>query len=631
MTLLPSQCYSIVSEWKDSVLLETSRPDHENQHSYLFVNPVRVLQVQTLSEIPGLLRQIEDCLREGLFVAGFMSYECGYHFEPSTATHVPKGSKVPLAWFGVYSQPFVFDHRSGTFEPELPQGWRKLAAPAIGTGNSPVSGCRLEMSREEYCAKVEAVRKYIAAGDTYQVNLTTKILFEYSAPPAALLSALRTQQRVSYAAYIHLGERHLLSFSPELFFRIKDGRITTRPMKGTAPRGRNLAEDVRLRDWLQTDSKNRSENVMIVDLLRNDLGKIAEIGSIRTDELFAVEKYETLFQMTSTVSATLRSGETLGDTFRAIFPSGSVTGAPKCRTMQIIQELERGPRGLYTGAIGYFSPSNETVFNVSIRTMVLEAGRGEMGVGSGIVFDSLPEQEYEECLLKTQFLTGLQPLFQLIESLRWDGTYHFLWQHLERLKSSAEYFAFAFCEDQAIAALEQNEKGLQSGKVYKVRLLLDPTGEISLDNVPLDPAPPSGTITVASIRTSSQDRFLYHKTTRRDLYQRLHSEAGRYGHEDVIFVNEKGEITEGAINNIFVKIGGMLFTPPVECGLLAGVFRQHVLESDHRAAERIVFLEDLRTAEAIYLCNSVRGLRQVSLAKEAIKKQRRKNPVASRG
>jgi para-aminobenzoate synthetase/4-amino-4-deoxychorismate lyase len=477
-----------------------------------------------------------------------------------------------------------------------------------------VLGCRLEIARDEYCAKVEAIQNYIASGDTYQVNYTTKALFEYSGTPAALYAALQTRQRVPYAAFINAGEQRILSFSPELFFRLQDGRITTRPMKGTAPRGRTLAEDEQIKNRLRDDPKNRSENVMIVDLLRNDIGKIAQIGSVHVDELFAVEKYETLFQMTSTVSGTLRRGTTLCGIFQAIFPSGSVTGAPKCRTMQIIQELEGAARGVYTGAIGYFSPNGDAVFSVPIRTIVLEGNSGEVGVGSGIVADSVPAEEYEECLLKMAFLTCSQSDFQLLESLRWDGQYHFLRQHLDRLKSSAEYFDIPFGESQVVSALEQNQSHLRVGCTYKVRLLLDAAGEASIENAPLDVQREGGTVMLSPVRSSSLNKFLYHKTTHRELYERLYADARRQGHADAVFLNERGEVTEGARNNVFVELAGKLCTPPVECGLLPGVYRQHILESEPRAPESVLTLEDLKSADAIYLCNSVRGFRQVRLA-----------------
>ena len=363
-------------------------------------------------------------------------------------------------------------------------------------------------------------------------------------------------------------------------------------------------------------SANRSENVMIVDLLRNDLGRLAEIGSIRVDDLFATEKYETLFQMTSTVSGALRRGTAIYEIFRAMFPSGSVTGAPKVRTMQIIQELEPEPRGAYTGAIGFFAPNGDAVFNVAIRTIVLSGNSGEMGVGSGIVFDSVASQEYEECQLKADFLTQPDPKFELLESLLWDGNYHLLDLHLERLKSSAAYFGFVFRESDVRAALERKASHLETG-AHKVRLRLASGGGIRIESSRLPRSRKVGTVVLSRLAVSSRDRFLYHKTTHRKVYEALYARARRHGHEDVILTNERGEITEGTRNNIFLEIAGTLVTPPVDCGLLPGIFRRHVLETDPRARERMVNLKDLRSADAIYLCNAVRGMRRVGLKSAA--------------
>lgn len=564
-----------------------------------------------MNEVLGLFEVVDKHLESGFYLAGFLSYECGHHFESRSGIS-PQSGNEPLAWFGVYPSPFVFDHRTGQMTPELP-----VYALDIADANrvSPnISELRLEIDREEYCRKVEQIREYIASGDTYQVNFTTRAHFQYGGSSAALFSSLRERQRVPYAAFLNAGDHYILSLSPELFFRLENGRITTRPMKGTAPRGRTLEEDRQIRDWLRQDPKNQSENVMIVDLMRSDLGRISEIGSVQVDELFTVETYDTLFQMTSTISARLKPDTSFYEIFRALFPSGSVTGAPKCRTMQIIRELEAGARGVYTGAIGFCTPSRAAVFNVPIRTIVLREGRGELGVGSGITYDSVGEHEYEECLLKMNFLAQPTPSFQVLESLRWDGEYLFLEEHLQRMNSSAEYFGFDFDEDKTRAALHQNQDRLTFDSSYKVRLLLDRTGEISIENVAVDAPASTGTIVLSPIRTSSENRFLYHKTTHRELYNRLYREARRLGHEDIIFMNQRGELTEGANNNLFVAINGQLCTPPVECGLLPGIYRQRLLAREPTASERILTPEILKTADAIYLCNSVRGLRRVHLA-----------------
>ncbi|MGA9408538.1 MAG: chorismate-binding protein, partial [Bacteroidota bacterium] len=310
---------------------------------------MRIISIDELEDLPGLFSEIEESIGNGFFVAGYFAYECGYHFENITP-EVPLRSSLPLAWFGVYRSPLVFNHQSGTFEGEQP------IIPRSSGSKFSLKRCSLKISEPEYNKAIEIVKDYIVAGDTYQVNFTDKYTFEFDGSPTACFAALREKQKVGYGAFINAKGKDILSFSPELFFKLSGRTITTRPMKGTARRGKYLSEDESIKNWLQNDEKNRSENLMIVDLLRNDIGRVAEIGSVVVKEMFAVEKYETLFQMTSTIQGTLRNKLPLYELFKSVFPSGSVTGAPKIRTMQIIRRIEHEPRGVYTGAIGYFSP-----------------------------------------------------------------------------------------------------------------------------------------------------------------------------------------------------------------------------------------------------------------------------------
>lgn len=611
----PARYHAILSREPNCVLLKTSRCDEENRKSYLFLRPSEIVSIHDPGQVPELFATIESCLARNCFVAGFLAYECGYGFQDLRP--VPPGSsQLPLAWFGVYEAPFVFNHGTGAFEGAHPDEFLDRAPALAEEGQFAVHNWRLAMPEEEYFSKVGMIKNYILAGDTYQVNLCQKLRFDFAGSPVGFFEALDRQQQVSYGAFLRLGDTCILSLSPELFFRMEKGQIVTRPMKGTAPRGRYGAEDLEIAQWLQQDEKNRSENVMIVDLLRSDLGRIAQVGSVRVARMFEVEKYATLFQMVSTVSARLRSGLRLHDIFAAVFPSGSVTGAPKIRTMQIIRALETEPRGVYTGAIGFFSPASEAVFSVPIRTAVIQGNKGEMGVGSGVVFDSLPDAEYEECRLKTRFLVGAKEEFRLLESMLWDGKYQLLDLHVQRLEASADYFGFAFCAADLLAALECNQEQLQSGLRYKVRLLMDRNASLTIENLQID-GPPSDTIMLSPVTTSSADRFLFHKTTRRELYDRMYTEARDQGFEDAIFLNERDEVTEGAVSNIFVARQGELWTPPLQCGVLPGVYRRHILESDPRARERVLRLEDLRAADAIYICNAVKGLRKVHLCAQA--------------
>jgi para-aminobenzoate synthetase/4-amino-4-deoxychorismate lyase len=428
---------------------------------------------------------------------------------------------------------------------------------------------------------------------------------------------------VAYSAFVNVADHHILSLSPELFFRIDAGRIVTRPMKGTMPRGLDSAGDAQQSIKLQNDPKNCSEHVMIVDLLRNDLGRICNMGTIQVEDIFSVERYETLLQMTSTISGTLQPGLGYYDIFKSMFPSGSITGAPKIRTMQIIRELEQKPRGIYTGAIGFMSPNGSSVFNVAIRTIVLKNGAAHMGVGGGIVADSDPAEEYRECLLKAGFLTRHPRNFQLIETMLWENAeLPFLRMHLDRLEASANYFSFPFDRSAILARIADTTQQLQADDSYRIRLLLGSSGDVSLTATKFTADAATVTICISDKPTSSTDVFLRHKTTHREQYDREYAQARTDGFDEVIFMNERGEVTEGAISNIFVLQEGKLLTPPLNSGVLPGIYRRHLLETNPKAEERVLTMQDLQSAEAVFLCNSIRGMREV----KSLSRQRK--PVA---
>ncbi|HEY7162433.1 MAG TPA: bifunctional anthranilate synthase component I family protein/class IV aminotransferase, partial [Acidobacteriota bacterium] len=417
--------------------------------------------------------------------------------------------------------------------------------------------------------------------------------------------------RVNYAALIETQEWAILSFSPELFFRKNGKDILMRPMKGTASRGRTLEEDVENSFQLRNSEKEKSENLMIVDLLRNDLGKICEAGTVQVPASMDVEQYETLLQMTSTVSGTLNPNVKTSDVLRATFPSGSVTGAPKIRTMQIIDELEKRGRGIYTGCIGWWS-AEQSVFNVAIRTLFLDriSGELEMGVGSGILYEADIEREYRECELKAKFLTEAGSKFKLIETIRWEQPhgYEHLNLHFDRLQRSAQYFLFEFNRDEVEHNLRIEEQKMKFHNA-RVRLLLDESGRVEIECREIETPQTPVRILISKTRTSSADRFLYHKTTNRTLYdEELHA-ARIKGYFDVIFLNERDEITEGAISNIFIEKDGKLYTPPLNCGLLPGTYRRYVLESaEWDAHEKVLSIEDLRNADRIFVTNAIQGM-----------------------
>ena len=636
---LPAEVYALVEHSPATVLLDGGKPDRcdstQKPWTQLFTAPLEVCIANTAEAIPDLFAAIERAVAQGKYAAGFFSYECGNAFEPKAGMR-PLPADTPLAWFGIYERSYVFDHQTGAFVGGDPPQLAQFRAGAHGTAldtRPPEITAGFSLTETLYAERIAAIHQWIRAGDVYQLNFTAPFRITAPGSVAAHYARLRMRQPVDYGAFLHWQPgHHILSFSPELFFRVDNAgetrRVVTRPMKGTASRGRTTREDREISEWLRNDSKNRSENLMIVDLLRNDLGRLARFGTVRAENLFAVERYPTLWQMTSTVSAELRPEVGYHEIFRALFPSGSITGAPKVRAMQLISELESEPRGVYTGAIGFFSPQ-QSVFNVAIRTLALSGGQGIFGSGSGIVIDSDPAAEFRECILKASFLAGPahrtkdsfvagQPdeLF-LIETMLWDGAYPLLDLHLDRLADSAHYFGFA-CDCAAIrAALEAHANSFADTTPRKVRLLLiDADGNFGINSEPLatdaDPAHVVR-VRVSSHRTDPADPTLYHKTTQRALYALEYQRAVSRGYDDVLFLNLRGEVTEGAISNVFIEKDGCWYTPPIACGLLAGVFRRHLLATRPEIEERILHLEDLRSAHTVYLTNAVRGLRRITI------------------
>ncbi len=585
---------------ENTILLESSRQDEKNNKNLLFSSPIVILSTNTLDEIPNIFKEIEMYLRNKKWIAGYVSYECGYHFEKNISTDFRTNSSFPLICFGVYDSPVQIQKES--LDDIIPDTRSAIVNP------------RLIIDDHSYKKAINQLKELIINGDTYQVNFTDRFEFGITGTTTELYFALRKKQHVPFGAFINLGSSHILSFSPELFFKRNGSSISTKPMKGTIKRGRTVQEDLDNEEWLQNDEKNKSENLMIVDLLRNDIGRICQTGTVSVEDMYAIEHYETVIQMTSTVNGTLKDEISYYDMFKSLFPCGSVTGAPKIRTMQIINQLENHRRGVYCGAIGYFSPDSEAVFNVAIRTIEAKDGKGSMGVGSGIVFDSNPQQELEECKLKAAFLLNTEPDFQLLETILWEGKFTFLKEHLNRMKNSAEYFSYDYQEYRILDSLSLAERSLNRGKKYRVRLLLSKNSDPFIEVHEVLDSSSSNQIKFAPVRTNSEDRFLFHKTTNREQYNNFSTQAKNENLADYIFLNERNEITEGSITNIFIEKSGKLFTPPLSCGLLSGVYRQEVLKTNPLASETILKISDLISSDAIYICNSVRGWQKVTLS-----------------
>lgn len=545
--------------------------------------PAGVIVAHAPSEVLPALRELESATRRGLFAAGFLAYEAAPAFDPHFAVQPTSGR--PLLWFQL-------GRRFAAYTPPPPK-------PASNVTWRP------SISAADYGAAVDRIRAWIASGDTYQVNLTFRQFA--AARPADDLPWLHLplSQPQGVGAYIATPDFVLASASPELFFERDGMRVTCRPMKGTAPRGRWPAEDEARRAGLQQSAKDRAENLMITDMVRNDLGRVARPGSVAGHDLFAAERYPTVWQLTSTVT-----GETtapLTDLLAALFPSASVTGAPKIRTMEIIRELESTPRGVYTGAVGWVGPGDRARFNVAIRTVWHDrrTDHAEYGTGSGVVWDSQAAAEFEECRDKTRVLNWAPPAFDLLETLAWRPGAGFgrREEHLDRLQASARYFDFACDRPAVVAALEQAASAWSSA--HRVRLLLDRHGVARIEARALpSPAAVPARVSWATAPVHSGDIRLYHKTTDRQIYEQSRAAAPQA--DDVLLWNERDELCEATIANVAVRIGDDWFTPPVESGLLPGVERRALLESG-RLRERVIRRAEITAATELALFNSVRG------------------------
>jgi para-aminobenzoate synthetase/4-amino-4-deoxychorismate lyase len=583
------------------VLLDDSLT--QDGRALLFENPEEIIRCDEPGQAGAALERLAAAAGRGLTAAGYLAYELGYLLEPKLAHLIPKSRTHPLIWMGLFERARELDGA----------GVRRLLA-GRGNGGHRLERPRLSIRRDDYLKAAARVKDYIAAGDVYQINLTFKYLFDFTGDPLSLYGELSRKQRVAHGGVIRAGDFDVISLSPELFLSVSDRHALTKPMKGTAPRGITPDADAEMRRWLRSDEKSRAENLMIVDLLRNDLGRVAEIGSVEAPALFTVETYPTLHQMTSSVTGRLRPGIGAAELIRALFPCGSVTGAPKLRAMEIIRELEAAPRGVYTGAVGMIAPNGDTRLNVAIRTVVLDpGGGGEMGIGSGIVHDSDPAAEYDECLLKADFLTKPQQPFKLIETLRWGAEegYVLLERHIERLSASAAYFGFRCDLAKVRRRLDDLAAGFATG-TRRVRLLLGHDGDVELTAVAMEmPGPDTVYGYVLSGRPIDPgDPLVYHKTTRRELYDgefaRLSKETGC---DEVLFTNTRGELAEGSRTNIFIERDGGLLTPPIRCGLLDGTLRRDLLDDPNvMIEEQVLTPADLEAAERVYLGNSVRGL-----------------------
>ncbi|GAA5160021.1 aminodeoxychorismate synthase component I [Pseudonocardia eucalypti] len=568
-----------------------------------FGRPDRVITAERPGQVAGALGEVDRATRAGGWAFGYLAYEAASGLDPQLATHPPAEDGPPLLWFGVTGPP-----------EQVPP-----VRPSDGGGAGEPPHWHPTWRVDDYHARVGRVREHIAAGETYQCNLTVRLAGKLDTGDTRLdrvYADLALAQRGGYCAYLDLGRFVVASASPELFLHWRGDRITTRPMKGTSVRGREPGEDLRLAEALRASAKERAENVMIVDLMRNDLARLARTGGVRVESLFDLERYETVWQLTSRISAHLRPGLGLTEVFRALFPCGSVTGAPKPRTMRLITELEDGPRGVYCGAVGWLAPPDapeRARFSVAIRTAVLdrESGTAEYGTGGGITWSSDPAAEHAELLAKSAVLHHRPREFTLRETLGFrtgEGIRH-LDAHLARLARSADYFGFT-C-DLAAARTALSEAAAEQAGDAMLRLGLNRDSTVEVEARPLPPSPP-GPVRLALEREPIDTRqpWPYHKTSLREPYAerlRRHPDA-----DDVILVNERGELTEATIANLALRLAGRWYTPPLSAGCLPGIERGRLV-ADGTLTERVLGIPDLAAAEALALVSSVRGWRTAVL------------------
>ena len=558
---------------------------------HLFTKPIKELKTRNLDQVEALLQEVEAYQEQGFYAVGYVSYEAAPAFEKKFAVHPAPLMGEYLLYFTIHEEvetlPFPEDYEA----VDLPANWKEeVEAPA-------------------YQEVIKTIHHHIRQGDTYQVNYTVQLSQELKADPLAIYNRLVVEQKAHYNAFIQHDDVSILSISPELFFEQDDRLLTTRPMKGTTRRGLTNQEDLQESAWLKADPKNRAENMMIVDLLRNDMNRISEIGSEQVTRLCQVEQYSTVWQMTSTIESRLRPEVDLVQTFRALFPCGSITGAPKISTMEIIHKTEKAPRGIYCGTIGILLPKGKRIFNVAIRTLQMQGNQAIYGVGGGITWDSKWESEYQETKQKSAVLYRQEPRFELLTTGRiHKGELTFLEQHLTRLREASRYFAYPYDEPKLLKELQEELARLESNLDYRCRIALQKNGAFQLAITELTDLPASylqAQLTEQKLDLATP--FTYFKTSQRD-------HLSQSNHEQIFHLPD-GTLLETTIGNLVLEIEGQLYTPPAHLPLLDGIYRRHLLETQ-QVEEKLLTLNDLTDADLIYACNALRGLYELDFQRK---------------
>lgn len=558
---------------------------------HLFTKPIKELKTRDIDQVEALLREVEAYQEKGFYAVGYVSYEAAPAFEKKFAVHPAPLMGEYLLYFTIHQEvetlPFPEDYEA----VDLPANWKEeVEAPA-------------------YQEAIKSIHHHIRQGDTYQVNYTVQLSQELKEDPLAIYNRLVVEQKAHYNAFIQHDDVSILSISPELFFEQEDRLLTTRPMKGTTRRGLTNQADLKEASWLEADPKNRAENMMIVDLLRNDMNRISEIGSEQVTRLCQVEQYSTVWQMTSTIESRLRPEVDLVQTFQALFPCGSITGAPKISTMEIIQKTEKAPRGVYCGTIGILLPKGKRIFNVAIRTLQMQGTKAIYGVGGGITWDSQWEGEYQETKQKSAVLYRQEPRFELLTTGRiHQGELTFLEQHLTRLREAGRYFAYPYNEPKLLNELQEELAHVDPSLDYRCRIALQKNGSFQLTITELTDLPASylqAQLTEQKLDLATP--FTYFKTSQRNHLATNH-------HEQIFYLPD-GSLLETTIGNLILEIEGKLYTPPAHLPLLDGIYRCYLLETQ-QVEEKLLTLNDLKNADRIYACNALRGLYELDFQRK---------------
>lgn len=563
-----------------NTMLQFDFSDDNHKEPMVFTNPIRLITTNQANELARCWAELEAAIEEGYYVAGYVSYEAAYSLYGMRSKY--DNEALPLLSFGVFEAP--------------------TSSITIKKEAYHIGAWKMQASKESYQADFQSIMNAINNGLVEQVNYTVKFKADFDGDAFHYYNVLKNAQDASYAAYLEIENKKILSVSPELFFRVKDDKIRVKPMKGTIKRGKTYEEDMAMAKYLRHSEKNKHENEMITNLMIEELKNVAQEDSIHVTKAFTVEKYPTLYQMTSTVEGTLLPDQSIIHILQQLFPCGSISGAPKKETLQLIHELERLPRDVYCGAIGYITPNREAIFNVPIRTVMIDTATkiASYGAGGAITAQSTMEDEYEEVLTKTKVLTYEADDFSLLETIGlYDGEYIVLEEHLKRLKKSSAYFSYIYDEAHIKEILSSYQKKYKQGS-YRLRMTLAKNGKVTTTIAPLQAAE-TNQVAFAKAPIRKENRLLYHKTTNRSLYT-SHQQAGLF---DTLLWNEDGEVTEFTIGNVVLEIDGKLYTPPVKAGLLPGTYRENLLQNQI-IKERTLYKEDFTNNRKVWLINSVR-------------------------